>query len=286
MKLHATAGGITHPAEPAVEDTELDLLLEGIHRIFGYDFRQYARSTIRRRLGEIRTKRRLHNLSELQGQALRDPELLNEIVSALSVQVSSFFRDARFYLAFRRHVVPILKTYPSVRIWHAGCATGEEVYSIAIVLHEEGLLDKCRLYATDINTNALKTASSGAYTQADVAVSETAYHRAGGTGRLLNYFQSSGEEAPVVPELKNRVTFFQHNLVTDDSFNEFHVILCRNVLIYFDKGLQNRIHLLIYNSLVRLGILGLGANETLHGTARETHYKPLEETARLYRRVD
>jgi chemotaxis protein methyltransferase CheR len=273
-------------AHGSIEDAELELLLEGIYKLFGYDFRQYARSTVKRRLAEILAKTGLNNLSELQGRVLRDTQVLNSVVSALSIQVSSFFRDAGFYLALRRRVVPILKTYPSIRIWHAGCATGEEVYSTAILLGEEGLLNRCRFYATDINAGALETARRGIYSSAEMRGSGHRYTHAGGSRDLSDYIETAGHEGHVRPDLMKRITFFQHNLVTDSSFNDFHLILCRNVLIYFSKPLQARVHNLLYDSLVRLGILGLGASETLHLTPREKHYRPLDEAARIYRRID
>ncbi len=246
----------TSPNSISADEVELELLLEGIFRFYGYDFRQYARSTVRRRLTEIMGREGLDNLSMLQGEILRKPELLDKVVSSLSIQVSSLFRDPRFYLAFRQRAVPLLRTYPSIRIWHAGCATGEEVYSMAILLTPH------------------------------VARSERDYKEAGGARSWSDYFQISGKEAKILPSLQRRVTFFQHNLATDASFNDFHVIFCRNVLIYFSKPLQDRVHELLYQSFVRFGILGLGANETLHVTPKEKHYKALDETARLYRRTD
>jgi chemotaxis protein methyltransferase CheR len=270
----------------AIEDAELDLLLEGVYRLFGYDFREYARTSVKRRLSQIVAKEQLHNLSELQGRLLRDHKLLQTLASALSIQVSSFFRDAEFYLAFRRKAVPLLRTYPSVRLWHAGCATGEEVYSMAIVLFEENLLNKCRIYATDVNEDALEAASRAVYRVAHVQGAEQNYIAAGGHRSLKEYFQIEGGEARVMSRLKERITFHHHNLVTDTIFNEFNAVFCRNVLIYFSKPLQNRVHELLYGSLVRFGILGLGANETIHLTPKEKHFKCLDETARLYRRID
>lgn len=274
------------PKECSVDDIELDLLLEGIYRLFGYDFRQYARSTIKRRLSEITKGCGLDNFSELQSKTLRDSALLKSVVSALSVQASSFFRDPGFYTALRRKAVPILRTYPSVRVWHAGCAAGQEVYSTAILLEEEGLLGRCHLYATDINPDGLNTGSRGSYPAAGIKSSEHHYSQAGGQRNLTDYFEMSGRDAHVRPELKKRITFFEHNLATDHSLNEFHLILCRNVLIYFAKPLQDRVHRLLYDSLVRLGVIGLGANETLHLTPKEKHYRPLDDSARLYRRID
>src|SRR2546425_1165562 len=170
-----TDNSAASPTTISVDELELELLLEGIYGLYGYDFRQYARSTVRRRLTEIMGKEGLDNLSMLQGKILRTPELLDKVVSSLSIQVSSLFRDPRFYLAFRRRAVPLLRTYPSIRIWHAGCATGEEVYSMAILLTEEALFNKCRLYGTDLNPDALATASRGSYAAPHIARSERDY---------------------------------------------------------------------------------------------------------------
>jgi chemotaxis protein methyltransferase CheR len=270
----------------AIEDAELDLLLEGIYRLFGYDFREYARTSVKRRLLEIVAREHLHNLSELQGRLLRDQKLLQSVATALSIQVSSFFRDSEFYLGFRRKAIPLLRTYPSVRLWCAGCATGEEVYSMAILLSEENLLGKCRIYATDINADALEAASQGVYGAVHVHGAGRHYTMGGGSRSLTDYFEIENGHARVVPYLKKRITFHHHNLVTDGTFNEFNAILCRNVLIYFNKALQNRVHELLYGSLVRFGILGLGANETMHLTPKEKHFRCLDEAARLYRRID
>src|SRR6267143_932555 len=171
----------------SIDEVELELLLEGIHRVYGYDFRQYARSTVRRRLTEIMGREGLDNLSMLQGEILRKPELLDKVVSSLSIQVSSLFRDPRFYLAFRQRAVPLLRTYPSIRIWHAGCATGEEVYSMAILLTEEDLFNKCRIYGTDLNPDALATATRGTYSAQQIARSEHDYKEAGGARSLSDY---------------------------------------------------------------------------------------------------
>ena len=270
----------------AVQETELDLLLEGVFRLFGYDFRQYAPGTLKRRVSALVAEEGLSSVSELQGRVFRDPDLLQRLMSALSVRASGFFRDAKFYGAFREKAVPMLRTYPFIRIWHAGCANGEEVYSMAILMQEEGLFEKCDFYATDIDSSALKAAGRGVYSRPVVVSSTESYREAGGKTSLTDYFSISGRDARIKAELKERVTFMRHNLVTDGSLNEFNVILCRNVLIYFAKPLQNRVHELLYSSLTRFGILGLGANETLNVTPREKHYKALDGGSKLYRRID
>jgi chemotaxis protein methyltransferase CheR len=204
-------------------------------------------------------------------------------MSALSIRASGFFRDAGFYRAFREKAVPLLRTYPFVRIWHAGCANGEEVYSLGIVMHEEGLLDKCDFYATDVNAAALEAGDSGVYRRNLISSSEQTYKDSGGKRSLSSYFDNDGR---IDGSIKKHVSFMRHNLVTDGSFNEFNVIFCRNVLIYFSRPLQDRVHELLYSSLTHFGILGLGANETVKLTRREKHYRALDEANKLYRRID
>jgi chemotaxis protein methyltransferase CheR len=269
-----------------IEDEELNLLLQRVYDVHGYDFRQYARGSLKRRVAEIIAREGLRNVSELQGRVLRDSELFHGLVCDLTVQVSSFFRDSDFFQAFRRRAVPILRTYPSIRIWHAGCATGEEAYSLAMILSEEGLLHKCRFYATDINSQSLERAALGAYSIGEVGEADRSYRESGGALSLWEYFQPAPGGVQIVPDLKDRITFFQHNLATDGSFNDFHVIVCRNVLIYFSRPLQDRVHELFYNSFVRFGILGLGANETIDLTPKSHKYRPLDENSWLYRRIE
>ena len=270
----------------AVQQMELDLLLEGVFRLFGYDFRQYASGTLKRLVSALVQQEGLSSVSELQGRIFRDPDLLQRLMSALSVRASGFFRDADFYRSFRENAIPMLRTYPFVRIWHAGCANGEEVYSMAILMQEEGLLEKCDFYATDVDLPALKAAERGTYSRSAVVSSTESHKASGGKRALTDYFRISGRDAHIESDFKERMTFMRHNLVTDGSLNEFNVVFCRNVLIYFAKPLQNRVHQLLYESLTRFGILGLGANETLKLTPREEHYKALDEGSKLYRRVD
>jgi len=269
-----------------VQETELRLLLEGIFRLFGYDFRQYAPGTLKRRVGALVAQEGLESVSELQGKIFRDPALLERLMGALSVQTSGFFRNAHFYRAFRDKAVPLLRTYPFLRIWHAGCATGEEVYSTAILMSEEGLLQRCVFYATDIDRSALNAAQCGVYPRSRITASEHNHKESGGKGALTEYFDLSSREGTVITGLREKVTFMTHNLVTDGSLNEFNVILCRNVLIYFSKPLQQRVHELLYASLTRFGILGLGAHENLSLTPMERHYQALDENSKLYRRTD
>jgi chemotaxis protein methyltransferase CheR len=193
------------------------------------------------------------------------------------------FRDPSFYRALRESVVPVLRTYPAVRIWHAGCSTGEEVYSVAILLQEEGLYDRCRLYATDMNDAILAQAERGELSLASMRENTRSYIDAGGKHGFARWYKTRDDRAVLAPELRRNVVFAQHNLATDGSFNEFHLIMCRNVLIYFNRSLQERVHRLLYGSLIRFGFLGLGSKETVRFTPHEAHYQELPE--RLYRKV-
>ena len=269
-----------------VQDTELELLLEGVFRLFGYDFRQYAPGTLKRRVGALVVEEGLSTVSELQSRIFRDRALLERLMSALSVSASGFFRDAAFYHAFRQKAVPLLKTYPFVRIWHPGCASGEEVYSMAILMQEVGLLERCSFYATDIDESVLNIAAQGVYPRKQIEGSERSHKESGGMGALVDYFAASQCDGTIAPSIRRRVTFMRHNLATDGSLNEFNVILCRNVLIYFSKPLQHRVHDLLYDSLTRFGILALGAHETLSLTSREKHFTALDAETKLYRRID
>src|SRR6059058_6638983 len=223
-----------------LERLEIELLLEGIFRHYGFDFRSYAYASIRRRLWKRIEAEGLHTISELQARVLHDAEMMERLLLDLSVNVTAMFRDPGFYLAFRQIAIPLLKTWPFIRIWHAGCSTGEEVYSMAILLEEEGLYDRCRIYATDINEAVLRRARDGIFPLAAMQGYTANYIQAGGARAFSEYYTASYENAIFRPSLKRNVVFAQHNLVTDSSFNHFNVILCRNVLIYFDKTLQSK----------------------------------------------
>jgi chemotaxis protein methyltransferase CheR len=268
-----------------LEDIEIRLLLEGVYLHYGYDFREYAPASLKRRIGELMRDEKADSLSQLQDRILHDVTCFERFVVTLTVNVTSMFRDPHFYLAFRTKVVPLLKTYPFVRIWHAGCSTGEEVYSTAIVLTEEGIYDRCRIYATDLNESVLKQAKEGIYSLKYMQGYVANYVKAGGTSAFSEYYAADSDSAIFRSSLRKNVVFSQHNLVTDSSFNEFNVILCRNVLIYFNQALQNRVHLLLYESLGKFGVLGLGHKETISYTPYEKNYEVLEEGEKLYRRI-
>ncbi len=268
-----------------LEDLELWLLLEAVHRRHGLDFRDYAATSLRRRLRHHLHEEGLGSLSVLQDRVLHDPSALQRLAAALSVSVTSMFRDPAFFASFRHRVVPLLRTYPTFRIWHAGCATGEEVWSMAILLEEEGLSSRTRIWGTDMSEAALARARSGRLPLATMQANTTNYLLAGGKSAFSQYYAVEGAEAVLDRALHERVVFAAHNLVTDGSFNDFHVVLCRNVLIYFNRTLQDRVHALLHQSLVRLGVLGLGARETLRFSACERSYQELDDEHRLYRKV-
>ena len=268
-----------------LERLEIELLLEGVFRHYGFDFRSYAYASIRRRLWKRIEAEGLSSISELQALVLHDAGGMERLLLDLSVSVTAMFRDPGFYEVFRDDVVPLLRTYPFIRIWHAGCSTGEEVYSTAIVLEEEGLLDRTRIYATDVNDSVLQQARAGIFPITRMQEYTENYIRAGGKRSFSEYYTAKYDGALFSPSLTRNVVFSQHNLVTDRSFAEFHVIFCRNVLIYFDRALQNRVHALFYDSLVMLGILALGSKESLRFSQYEPCYEKLHPREKLYRKI-
>ncbi len=268
-----------------LEGIEVKLLLEGIFRQYGYDFRDYAPASIRRRIRSRVDAEGAKTVSGLQARVLHDPACMERLLLALTVHVTSMFRDPGFYVAFREKVVPLLTTYPFARIWHAGCSSGEEVYSLAILLKEEGIYDRCRIYATDLSEAVLRGAKEGLFPLASMKQYTENYLKAGGKTSFSEYYMARYDHALFLPALRRNIVFAPHNLVTDGSFNEFNVILCRNVMIYFNKALQERVHGLLERSLAHLGVLGLGRKETLRFTAHEDSYQALDEAERLYRKV-
>ena len=270
---------------PDLERLEIELLLEGVFRHYGFDFRAYAYASIRRRLWKRVEGEGLRTVSALQDRILHDPEAMERLLLDLSVNVTAMFRDPSFYQEFRERVVPLLRTYPFIRIWHAGCSTGEEVFSMAILLEEEGLYDRARLYATDINDVVLQRAKQGIFPLDRMQEYTENYIKAGGKLSFSEYYTAKYDGALFSPALTRNIVFSQHNLVTDRSFSEFHVIFCRNVLIYFDKTLQNRVHSLFYDSLVMFGIMALGSKESLKFSQYEPCYEKVSATEKLYRKV-
>ena len=272
-------------ARPELEEVELELLLEGVYRYYGYDFRDYAPSSLRRRIRERVRAEGLRTISGLKELVLHDRDAMERLLLGLSINVSAMFRDPDFYRAFRTKVVPLLRTYPFLRIWHAGCATGEEVYSMAILLQEEGLAERARIYATDMNELVLRKARDGVMPLAAMRQYTANYQQAGGTAAFSEYYTASYGNAILRPDLRQNIVFAHHNLATDRAFNEFHVVLCRNVMIYFNHTLQKRVHDLLRDSLVRLGFLCLGARESLKFSELMPSYREFDRDHRIYRRI-
>ena len=268
-----------------LEQIEIALLLEGVYRYYGFDFRDYSLASLRRRIWSVARAEGLATISALQDRVLHDRVALERFLLAISVNVTAMFRDPGFYLAFRSRVVPLLRTYPFIRIWHTGCSTGEEVYSMAILLIEEDLHSRCRIYATDINEAVLRKARDGIFPLNKMQEYTQSYLRSGGKRAFSEYYTAAYGSAIFAAALRENIVFSQHNLAMDRSFNEFHVILCRNVLIYFNERLQARVHDLLYDSLVKFGVLGLGNNESTHFSPHEHSYAELEHGTRLYRRL-
>jgi chemotaxis protein methyltransferase CheR len=271
--------------DPELEQLEIELLLEAVYRRYGFDFRQYAQASLKRRLWRRLIAEGLRTISDLQAKLLHDPPCMERLLLDLSINVTSMFRDPSFYLAFRDKVVPMLHTYPFTRVWCAGCSTGEEVYSLAILLQEEGLYDRTRIYATDINETVLATAREGVFPLAKMQQYTQNYIRGGGTRDFSQYYVSAYDAAQFSRSLTENVVFAQHNLAMDRGFNEFNVVVCRNVMIYFDKALQNRVHSLFYESLDTFGVLCLGHKESLSFTPFVDKYEVIDEPERIYRKI-
>ena len=269
-----------------LERIEIELLLDGIERHYGFDFRGYALGSLRRRLWRTAAEEGVESISGLQERVLHDPAAMERLLAGLSVNVTSMFRDPSFFVAFRENVVPLLRTYPFIRVWNAGCSTGEETYSFAILLEEEGLYERSRIYATDFNAEVLARARAGEFPLDRMQEYTQNYQRAGGTRDFSTYYSVQEGNAKLEDRLTEHVVFAQHNLASDRSFNEFNVVLCRNVLIYFGRDLQRRVHRLFYDSLAPFGVLGLGQKETLRFTDLEDHYEELDPREKLYRRID
>lgn len=246
-----------------VEELEIDLLLEAIYQCYGYDFRNYSRASVVRRVRNRVITKGLQHVAELIPLIIRSHKEFQELLNDLTINVTEMFRDPTFYQAFRKEVVPILKTFPFFKVWHAGCSTGEEVYSMAILLHEEGLLDRAQVYATDIDKNVLEHAKKGIYSAESVKIFAENYRRAGGQSDLSDYYVEKYERVIFDPFLSKGVVFADHDLVTDQVFGEMQVVICRNVIIYFNKELQQRVFRLFADSLDMGGFLCLGTKESL-----------------------
>jgi chemotaxis protein methyltransferase CheR len=268
-----------------LEKLEMELLLEAIYRKSGFDFRGYAAAGLKRRMLRRVKEEGLRSLSGLQERILHDPVALERLLVDLSVNVTSMFRDPYFFSAFRKKAVPLLRTYPFVRLWHAGCSTGEEAFSMAILLKEAGLYDRARIYATDMNESVLEKAEAASMPLSKMKEYTQNYIAAGGTRAFSEYYTVDGRVARFDRELMKNMVFAQHNLVSDRSFNEFNVIMCRNVMIYFGKDLQTQVHSLIYDSLGMFGVLALGHKESMRFTDHAQRYEEIDPEQKLYKKV-
>lgn len=270
---------------PPDEFEDLRLLLETVHERAGLDFRNYAYSSLRRRVARAVALANAGNIAGLHQRLRSDDRLLTDLIRGLTVHTTAMFRDPAFFRIFRQQVVPVLRTYPFVRLWVAGCSTGEEVYSLSILLHEEGLAGRCRIYATDVSDPVLELARSGVFPLAAMKEYSANYQAAGGTVPFSEYFTADSESVIFRRYLRDIVVFGTHNLVSDASFNEFNVILCRNVMIYFQRELQSRVHQLFYDSLVTFGYLGLGRSETVRFIPQAQCYEAIDGRERLFRKI-
>lgn len=267
-----------------IEKLQMDLLLEGIYQCYGYDFRDYAQASLKRRLQHHLLMTHSNNYLELLSNLLNNVEAFHNFILDITITVTEMFRDPYIYKAIQKYVIPVLKTYPFIKIWHAGCATGEEVYSMAILLHENGLLDKTQIYATDINPKALETAKAGIYPAEQVKTYSKNYQNAGGKVTLSKYFHANYGSVKMSDFLKKKITFAYHNLAIDRSFCEAQMIICRNVLIYFNNTLQDKVFTLFNESLSYGGFLFLGSKETLNFSNIKDQYDCILPKEKLYQK--
>jgi chemotaxis protein methyltransferase CheR len=267
-------------------EQEVEALIEEIHRQYGYDFRGYARASVYRRIKRFLGQRHLQDIEALREEVISDSFFFESFLQEVTVNVTEMFRDPTFFLSLRENVLPILSTYPFIKIWDAGCSTGEELFSLAILLEEEGLLGRTKIYATDINQKVLKQAREGIFPASNMAAYTSGYYAAGGKKAFSSYYTSNYGSVKFDSSLIRNVVFYPHNLATDSSFNEFHLILCRNVLIYFNRQLQERVLRLFDESLVSLGYLGLGKRETMAMSPISSSYGLVDKSNRIYRKLN
>ncbi|MFC0470610.1 CheR family methyltransferase [Halalkalibacter kiskunsagensis] len=265
-----------------IERIEIKLLLEAIYQLYGYDFRNYAYSSIKRRIWHRAQIENVKTISEFQSKVLYQPNLMKKLLGDFSINVTEMFRDPSFFEAFRAEVVPILRKLPFIRIWHAGCSSGEEVYSMAIVLHEEGIYGKTKIYATDMDEEIIERAKEGKLSLERMQLYTRNYQKAGGKKEFSEYYSVNDNEVELHPFLKSNIIFAHHNLVTDHSFNEFQMIVCRNVLIYFNKSLTNRVYDLFYDSLSDGGFLGIGSKESIQVYQLSNNFEEFNLKEKIY----
>lgn len=267
-----------------LEKIEIELLLEAIYRRWGYDFRSYARASIERRTRQFLSGSGCTSVAEMIPKILHDREFFSRLAQYFSIAVTQLFRDPLFYRAVREQVIPVLKTWPHVKIWHAGCASGEEAYSLAIVLKEEDIYDRVTIYATDFNDEALEQAREGMYKAGAMKEATRDYQLAGGKASLSEYYHARYDAVAMDTVLKKRILFSNHNLASDSVFGEMHLVFCRNVLIYFNRELQGRVLGLFTESLVPGGFLCLGTKENLQSTAEGRRYDTVDYKAQIYKK--
>jgi chemotaxis protein methyltransferase CheR len=267
-----------------IEDIEIKLLLDGIFHVYGYDFREYAEASLRRRLTQWLHKTDFGSISEAQARVLRDREVFSSLLEGITVNVSEMFRDPQFFKTLREKVVPHLKTYPFIKIWVAGCAAGEEAYSLAILLCEEGLENRYRIYATDINEKVLQQAEEGIYPLEKMQQFTQSYQKAGGKKDFADYYTARYDRAILAQQLKKNIVFASHNLAVDAGLGEMQMVLCRNLLIYFKAALKERVLSLFDGSLSNGGFLCLGMKETISGRGIAGRYKEMAHGSRIYRK--
>lgn len=265
-------------------DIELKLLLEAIYAKYSHDFRDYSGASLKRRVQRATQQMGCATVSQLQSRVLHDPQAFQQLLETITIPFTEMFRDPGYWHALRLNVVPVLMTYPSLKIWVAGCSTGEEVVSLAILLHEEGLLERAILYATDINPQALDRARQGIYPMAGVREHTAAYQAAGGRRAFSDYYSAAYSAVRFDRELLRHVTWADHSLATDTVFSETHFISCRNVLIYFNRKLQNRAVGLFHESLCHRGFLALGTKESLDFSAFADSFEAVDRRERIYRK--
>lgn len=266
-------------------DIELPLFVEAVFRRYHYDFRDYAPASLKRRLRTALPRFNCASLSQLQHRLLYEPNLFNQLLDYLTVQTTEMFRDPEYYLALRTHVVPVLRTYPSLKIWVAGCSTGEEAYSLAILLKEEGLLKRTIIYGTDINAQALRKAEAGVYDIDRIPLFSQNFQRSGAHGSLSAYYTAAYGRAVFDQALKKHMVFSDHSLATDSVFAEMQFVSCRNVLIYFNRVLQDRAIGLFSEALCLRGFLGIGSRESLRFSSHYEAFEPIDSDNRIYRKV-
>lgn len=266
------------------EAIEIQLIVEAIYLQYGYDFRDYARASVKRRIMHRLKLSGLPHLGEMQHEVLYNVQFFEQLLLDLSINVTEMFRDPSFYKAVREEVIPILKTYPFIKIWHAGCSTGEEAYSMAILLKEEGLYERSQIYATDFNDVVLQKARDGIYPVDQVKEYTLNYQKAGGKNSFVDYYTARHDSIIMNRSLKKNIVFANHNLESDGVFGEMNLIFCRNVLIYFNKDLQNRVLKLFHDSLCRYGILCLGSKENIRFSTCAEDFEPLVSDEKIYRK--